>query len=57
MILPAEYSLIALYCILIKDTQMQILNEINNCIIITIHQENLLFYFACYLKSIKNEKP
>lgn len=55
MILPAEYSLIALYCILIKDTQMQILNEINNYII-TIHQENLLFYFACYLKSIKNEK-
>lgn len=48
MTLPAKYSLIALYCILIKDIQMQILNEINNYIIITIHQENLLFYFVIW---------
>lgn len=36
MILPADYSLIALYCLLIKDIQMQILNEIKNYVIITI---------------------
>lgn len=56
MILPAEYSLIAVYSILIKDIQMQIINEMNNYRVITIHQEHLLFYFTCYLKSIKNEK-
>lgn len=52
MILPAEYTLIALYCILITDMQTQILNEINNYIIITIHQEHLIFYFVIW-KALK----